>query len=318
MALPRKIVPIIFFSCACFLQGGDVSAQVFFDLNGTTQPGIDPAFHIRRAYFDFRESISDEVTVRVTSDAGTSPADGRINAYIKFAQVTWKTKLGEFIIGSQPTNYFGALQKTWGYRFIEKYPGNLYGFDATADLGISWRKTTNQSLIQLGAYNGTGFKKPENDAYKRISLLLSHGEQYLSLNAGRNFGGAFSVEPYGTAGHETLLLYRVGGFAGYATASLRAGFDVQIEHDSGLDHQERIVAIYSALKRSDKLSLLGRVDVYDSSVDHPEMRRTTILAGLSYSPAPQFQIAPNVRYVLFGTDLLEPHWVGRLSFYFRL
>lgn len=299
------------------LSAGDFGTQVFFDLNMSSQERTISAFHIRRAYLDFREKISDNFSIRVTTDASTSSANGLINAHIKFAQMMWETTLGQFIIGSQPTNYFGASQKNWGYRFIEKFPANLYGFDDTADLGISWRKTSNRLLIHLGAYNGTGFKKPENDSYKRISLLMSYGKQDLTVNRGMNFGSAFSVEPYATVLDELSLVYRIGGFAGYRSSTVRLGGEIQIEQDEGLDHQERIVAGYLNVSRSEKLSFLVRVDMYDPSVPHPEMRQTTLLGGASYSPAAAFQLSPNIRYVFFGTGMLEPYWVGRLSFYYK-
>ncbi len=312
-----RVRSIIICLLAAPLSGGDFGAQVFFDLNVSSQERGITAFQIRRAYLDFRDEISDNLSIRVTTDAATSTADGRINAHIKFAQVTWKTNFGQFIIGSQPTNYFGALQKNWGYRYIEKYPANLYGFDATADLGISWRRTYDRLLIHLGAYNGTGFKKPEDDSYKRISLLMSYGEQDLTANAGMNAGGALSVEPYSTILDEISAVYRVGGFAGYANSKVRLGGEIQMEQDEGIDHQERIVAGYITVIQNVKLSFLGRIDIYDPSVPHPEMRRTTLLGGVSYNPAPPFQVSPNLRYTFFGTDMLEPYWVGRLSFYYR-
>ncbi|MBH31196.1 MAG: hypothetical protein CMG71_04295 [Candidatus Marinimicrobia bacterium] len=299
------------------LIAAEFGSQIFFDLNTSSQERSISTFQIRRAYLDFRDDISDNLSVRVTTDASTSIADGRVNTYIKFAQLIWKTTLGQFIIGSQPTNYFGALQKNWGFRYVEKYAANLYGFDATADLGISWKRNWNRLLIHFGAYNGTGFKKPEDDSYKRVSLLMSYGEQDLTANGGMNAGGALSVEPYATVHDEISAVYRYGGFAGYANSKVRLGGEIQIERDEGLDHQERIVATYVTLTQTEKLAFLGRVDIYDASVSHPEMRKTTFLGGVSYAPAPQFQLSPNIRYISFGTEMLEPYWVGRLSFYYR-
>ncbi len=299
------------------LTAGEFGSQIFFDLNTSSQERSISTFQIRRAYLDFRNEVSKNFSIRVTTDASTSNTDGRINAHLKFAQVTWQTKLGQFIIGSQPTNYLGASQKNWGYRYVEKYATNLYGFDATADLGISWRRISNLLLIHLGAYNGTGFKKPEDDSYKRISLLMSYGEQDLTANGGINVGGVISVEPYSTVYDEVSAVYRYGGFAGYANSNLRLGGELQIEQDDGLDHEERIVAAYLTLTRTEKLAFLGRVDIYDASVSHPEMRKTTLLGGVSYAPVSQFQISPNIRYIFFGTEILKPYWVSRLSFFYR-
>ena len=296
----------------------DISSLVFFDLNGSTQEAINPAFSVRRAYLDLREQLTDNISFRLTTDSQSS-SDGKMEVFLKHAFVSWRTRLGEFMVGSQPTNYFGPLKQTWGLRFIEKFPGNLHGFDDTADLGISLRRVVGSDLlINVAVFNGPGFKKPENDAYKRMSLLVSKGEPNLSRNTGHNFGIVGSVEPYGDWKDNVYLNYRYGGFAGFSNSQLRAGFDLQIEHDAGLDHQERILAIYASLKRSEQISLFGRIDLYDSSVDYPDMREHFVLLGMIYSPAANFQIAPNVRYTFFGTDILEPYWAGRLSFQFRI
>ena len=90
----------------------EISSQVFFDLNMSSQKGVYSAFHLRRAHLNFIEKISDELSFRLTTDAGTSTIDGRINVFIKMANVTWKTPIGDFIIGPQLTNYFGPGKKT--------------------------------------------------------------------------------------------------------------------------------------------------------------------------------------------------------------
>tara|TARA_B100000686_G_scaffold335065_1_gene403192 strand:- start:436 stop:1392 length:957 start_codon:yes stop_codon:yes gene_type:complete len=309
-----KAVLIIFSLLISPIFPLEISSQVFFDLNMSSQKGVYSAFHLRRAYLNFTEKISDELSFRLTTDAGTSTIDGRINVFIKMANITWNTPIGSFIIGPQSTNYFGPNKKTWGYRFIEKFPGHLYDFSQSADLGVSWKKYFNQFFIHLAAYNGTGFKKPDNDRHKRISLLVSQGEQNLLVNSGRNWGGIFSFEPYSANSNKVSMVYRLGGFAGYSKKSLRLGYEFHLEHDEGLNHQERILAFYGNISKTEKFSLLGRVDIYQSSVGHPEMRKNILLMGLSYNPSSNFQISPNVRYIIYNTNMLEPYWVGRLSF----
>ena len=313
----NKAIPLVLLLHTAAVSAADISSLVFFDLNGSTQKAINPAFRVGRAYLDLREKLTDNISFRLTTDAQSS-IDGKIEVFLKYAFVSWQTRFGEFMVGSQPTNYFGPLKQTWGLRFIEKFPGNLHGFDDTADLGISLQRVVGSDLLfHAAVFNGSGFKKPENDAYKRMSLLVSKGEQNLSRNTGHNFGLLGSVEPYGDWKDNVYLKYRYGGFVGYANSWLRAGFDLQIEQDAGLNHQERILALYASLKRTEQLTLLGRIDIYDSSVDHPDMREHFVLMGMTYSPAANFQIAPNIKYTFFGTDLLEPYWQGRLSFYFR-
>lgn len=309
-----KVFPIYFILFLTPLSSGEISSEVFFDLNTSSQAGINPAFHVRRTYMNYRKNISENISIRITTDAGSSTADERINVFVKMANLTWKTPFGDFIIGPQLTNYFGPEKKTWGYRFIEKFPGNLYGFDHTADLGISWKRSFRRLLIHLAAYNGTGFKKHENDPYKRISLLLSHGEQNLLNNPGMNIGSIFSMEPYATSLGELFVVYRLGGVVGYANSSLRLGGELHIEHDSGLEHRERVVAVYGSINKTKTVSLLARIDLFDISVNHPEMRKIMILTGLSYNPSSNFQVSPNIRYTFFGSKLLEPYWVSRLSF----
>ncbi|MBF88149.1 MAG: hypothetical protein CMG75_00550 [Candidatus Marinimicrobia bacterium] len=312
-----RSVLIIFSLIKAPIFSMEVSSQVFFDLNMSTQKGVFSAFHIRRAYLDFKEQISDNVSFRLTTDAGTSTTDGRMNIYIKMANIIWSTTIGDFIVGPQLTNYFGPSKKTWGYRFIEKFPGHLYGFDETADLGISWKKYFSSFLVHIGIYNGTGFKKPDDDQYKKISLLLSHGEQNLQIHPGRNWGVVFALEPYPTSFNKVFSTVRLGGFAGYGNESFRLGAEYHIENDSGMDHQERILSLYSSFAKTKTLSLVGRIDLYDSSVGHPEMRKNVILIGLSYNPSSNFQVSPNARYIFYNTNMLESYWVSRLSFNYK-
>ena len=53
------------------LFGGEFGSQVFFDLNASSQERSISAFQIRRAYLDFRDEISENFSIRVTTDAST-------------------------------------------------------------------------------------------------------------------------------------------------------------------------------------------------------------------------------------------------------
>lgn len=294
----------------------NVSSLVFFD--ATYEDEDNFSFNITRTYLDFRKSLSEDAAARVTIDAariGVSDSlivHERLSFFVKYAYLVWNSAAGSFLIGQQPTNYFGPSTATWGLRFIENQPTDFWGFDPTADLGLAFRKNLSDNLlIHLAAYNGRGFKFGENDTHKRLSALISLGEQRLNKNPGWNTGGVVSYEPYDTT--ENIL--RLSGFAGYATESLRIGMEFLRSDDSG-GINGQLFSIYANLAFAEALDVLARVDTFDEDINTGEDRETYIIGGIHYMPTTGFSIAPTLRYTLYEDDT-EPKMILRLNFQFR-
>ncbi|MFQ6673630.1 MAG: hypothetical protein ACE5GH_02450 [Fidelibacterota bacterium] len=294
-----------------------ISSLIFFDLAYDTPRGS--SFNVTRTYLDIRSRTADDVTLRITSDVGRTREDDPLVLFLKHAYLSWNTSLGVLEAGVQPTNYFGPTKKTWGYRFVEKFPTDRVGFGATADLGVSLRKEVFPRLnVHAAVYNGPGYKNQENDSYKRVSVLLSYGEQELNRRPGWNTGGAVSYEPYevpASTDRQTKITALL--FGGYASTNFRIGGEYTILADTGHDDRSLLGTTMSVRLRK-ALSLWMRGEVYDPSTIAENDGELYLLAGLNFMPRPGLSVAPNLRYASGGTSSDGSDWMVKLNLEFRI
>ncbi len=289
----------------------NISSLVFFD--ATYDDSV--SFNVTRTYVDFRKSISDDAAARVTIDSYRPGENDPLTFIVKHAYLVWNTAIGSFLIGQQPTNYFGPATANWGMRFIEKFPTHLWGFNSTADIGLAYRKSPSDNLlIHVAAYNGGGIKNDEVDTHKRLSALVSLGEQRLNSNPGWNAGGVVSFEPYDDS-TSTSQIFRLSSFAGYATESLRLGTEFLKSEDSdGTSGQ--LVSFYGNFALGNALDVLVRVDTFDEDINTEDNRKTYLIGGMHYRPTTGFSIAPTLHYKLYE-DNSESKMTLKLNFQFR-
>ena len=289
----------------------NISSLVFFD--ATYDDSV--SFNVTRTYVDFRKSISDDAAARVTIDSYRPGENDPLTFIVKHAYLVWNTAIGSFLIGQQPTNYFGPATANWGMRFIEKFPTHLWGFNSTADIGLAYRKSPSDNLlIHVAAYNGGGIKNDEVDTHKRLSALVSLGEQRLNSNPGWNAGGVVSFEPYDDS-TSTNQIFRLSSFAGYATESLRLGTEFLKSEDSdGTSGQ--LVSFYGNFALGNALDVLVRVDTFDEDINTEDNRKTYLIGGMHYRPTTGFSIAPTLHYKLYE-DNSESKMTLKLNFQFR-
>jgi len=311
---PFLIISFLFY-IGYAADGIDISTLTFFDLTYDQSEDIPTSFNLKRTYVDLRGAASDKLKVRITTDAAKS-STRPLSMFMKYAFVTWSTSSGDILVGVQPTNYFGPIQANWGNRFMERFPANLYKFDSTSDLGLSVkRELSPKLLLHLGVYNGSGFKKPENDSFKRTSLLVSFGEQDLRNSVGWNVGATASVEPF-DVGDQTELKQRYSGFGGWATTKIRVGAEFHTLLNGDME-QSIIVSGYGTVKLSGKSKLIARFDRFDPAVDSGGDSQSYLLTGLSFAPQSGLTIAPNIRYTIPEADG-DPGLRLILNFEFKL
>jgi len=158
--------------------------------------------------------------------------------------------------------------------------------------------------------NGTGYKNSQNDNYKKISAQFVYGEKNLSKKDGINIGTSFSMEPYDYENtdltidtkNKTLMAF----YGGYAGNGVRIGAEYDTHTDDGTDITQQIIAGYANYKISDKINILGRVDMFDpwtesiddadtTEINEEKDSQTNIIAGFNYIPSKGLTITPNVR-----------------------
>ena len=111
----------------------------------------DAGFGVNRVYFTYQKEISDEISYKFQTDVGQLEVfddvdvddDGEILvstdktqfvAYLKKAQLDWKSSYGKLTFGMQGMNVFNVTEKTWGFRFLQKSTMDKYKFSSSADI----------------------------------------------------------------------------------------------------------------------------------------------------------------------------------------
>jgi len=289
-----------------FILGSDnkLGALVFYEAtrNKTVYEGghieRGNAFNLNRAYFTFEAPLSPGIKYKFQTDVGRDK-NGRLVAYLKNAKVDWAALGGTVTLGMQGLNVFDVQERIWGRRYLDKAPMDKYGWASAADLGIGYhagvRKWAHFSALVT---NGTGYKKPENDPYKMISLQLLFGPDNLGREKGLNLGGIFSSEPYSTqdplTGNKIREVRKIYGlFAGLAFRGLRIGGEFARRHDPEGPECNQIVGLYGAYAWSAGGEVFARLDLLNDTA----FQQQYFLVGVAWKPAAGFSIAPNARLV---------------------
>ena len=303
----KKAVILLFFS-TFLLADSTVSGKVFFNHTTDLDENGMNAFNMKRAYLSYANSVRDDLFYNVTYDMGNKDGDSAYTAFLKIAMVKWKTNLGDVILGMQGMNMFKTMENTWGHRFIAKMPMDIYGYSASADLGVGI--TRSFGLVSTSALftNGTGFKKSETDSHKKVSFHTVYGESQLNKNDGYNLGMSFSYEPYDqeiigalNVNQSDSILITVenssvfGLFSGYSGHKIRVGFEFDKKGIKG--QNSHIISSYGTANISDKISILGRFDQFDADTDFEGGLEQSIIAGVHYNAENGLTIAPTLRII---------------------
>jgi len=280
---------------------GKISSKIFFNYSYNSDTEPTNQFEINRVYLTYQNKITKNLSYKFTSDVGrfNTGKDNRLNIYLKNAMLSWTTDYGKFVFGLQGMNMFNVQEHNWGYRFVEKSPMDLYKFASSADLGFGYYNKFGKKInFSFLVTNGSGYKKSENDNYKKYSVQLFYGNSKIS-KGGYNIGGSFSLEPYEyntSADTTTENKIVFGGFAAYSNKRFTLGAEYNIFNKSGSKVTANILSVYGQLKITELYSFFGRFDVYDPNTKTNDDGSTYVVAGLNYSNHKSLKIAPNIKY----------------------
>ena len=292
---------------------GTFSGVTYFDYTyDLSEDAInDDGFGLKRVYFTYQETLSENISYKFQTDVGQLKIDDvsvdddenvsvstnktQFVAYLKKAQLDWKTSYGKFTFGMQGMNIFNVTEKTWGFRFLHKSTMDKYKFSSSADIGIGYSGKFNNLNYSLMYTNGCGYKSSENDEHKKLSAQLVYGEKKLVKKDGFNLGTSFSLEPYdhesGQTKNKTLMAF----YGGYAGNGLRIGAEFDTYTDDGTDITQQIIAGYASYKISDKFEGLIYVDMYNPNTSTENVGNTDLVIGTNYQPGKGLTITPNLR-----------------------
>ncbi len=285
---------IVLSTTQLFAGDGKISSKVYFEYNyqtGENNSGQN-GFEIHRAYLTYQNKISESIHLKLTADVVRQKEDStnaNLFFYLKYAYISWKTKVGEFIFGSQGMNLFSVQEKNWGYRFLEKSAMDKNKFSSSADLGIGYaNQFTKNIYMSYLITNGGGYKKAETDVYKKHSVLFVYGQKKLDKKDGFNAGIVASYEPYKDKKVEQIII--TGLFAGFAMKNFRIGGEVNYRINSVDNAKEYLNSFYGSYAFSEKYDIFCRVDQFSKEKD-----KNFLMAGIIYTPFKSLNIAPNYR-----------------------
>ncbi len=134
-----------------------VFANYHSNLGGNNIVELDEAMELKRAYFGYKYSISENYSLKVVMDVGNS--GGKYSAYLKTGSLSYKKDKLSYNIGLISTTQFKTQEKFWGYRYLRKSFQDQYKYNASADLGMSiaykFSKIVSADCI---LQNGDGYK----------------------------------------------------------------------------------------------------------------------------------------------------------------
>jgi len=278
-------------------------------------------FSMSRAYFTVQNKVSKNIAYKFQTDIG-SGGPSAYSLYLKNAKIDWKTDFAKVTIGLQGMNMFKIQENNWGYRFIEKSVMDRKKFSSSADLGIGLEKSLGTVSLSALITNGTGYKKTEDDNYKKISTRLMLGES--KLNEGFNAGVVFSYEgedyeAINSATTDTSIATGntivIGGFGGIILGPLKLGGEyAMLTQTSAYTASKSTLSLYANYIITKNLAGFGRFDVF--GMDTEGGGEQYFILGANYTPEKALSIAPNVLIEI--PEGGESEMTYRLSFRFKI
>ena len=146
---------------------GKAIIQVFGNFHsGFGHANDDRGFELDRSYLGYQYDLGEGLQIKGVMDIGQSDDvnDYHRIAYIKNAQISWKTGNWTLTGGLISNTQFNVQEKFWGYRYIMKSFQDLYKFGNSADLGVSVAyKFADWISADAIVVNGEGYKKVQKN-----------------------------------------------------------------------------------------------------------------------------------------------------------
>ena len=275
----------------------------------------DRGFELDRSYLGYEYNFGKGLQVKAVLDVGQSKAvdDYHHIAYIKNAQVTWKTGGLTLNGGMISTTQFGVQEKFWGYRYIMKSFQDEYKFGSSADLGISASyKFNNWVSADAIIVNGEGYKK----------VQVKDGLQY-GLGATFTPIKGLALRVYGSinesASKDAKNAYNWVGFVGYKHKYFSLGAEYNIYQNAGFakDKDQYGLSVYGSARVSNMVDIYARYDNLSSHNDwNISKDENAAILGTQIKLGKYVKIAPNVRMSIPSAPGTDNHYSAYVSCYF--
>ena len=281
------------------------------------------AFNFQRQYFSYAIDMSDDIKFTLVFDVDrTNKLDGedaRLVAFLKKAQIEYKTSIGKVSMGLIGMNTHAVQEKNWGNRFIEKSAMDKNKYSTSADLGIGFSRRLKDDLnISLQIVNGEGYKEPQGDKQMKISFNTTYGEVNLNKNDGYNAGIVYSTEGLESAPDKNMI----SAFGGFSGKGSRLGAEYDLLHQGNTE--SNIISISSNYDITEYLDAFVRYDIYDPDTkytykietyieeDKGRLSSNYLISGILFNCGNGLSVAPNVRmtFIENGTKDLNEYKIN--------
>lgn len=277
----------------------------------------DRGFELDRSYVGYQYTFSKGLQIKAVLDVGQSKAvdDYHHIAYIKNAQVSWKTGGLTLNGGMISTTQFGVQEKFWGYRYIMKSFQDKYKFGSSADLGISASyKFADWVSADAIIVNGEGYKK----------VQVKDGLQY-GLGATFTPVKGLALRLYGSINESAVAglndAYNWAAFVGYAHGWFSLGAEYNLYQNAGFtkDKNQYGLSVYGSATLSKVVNLFARYDKLMSNNDwNIANDEDAAMVGAQFKVCKYVKIAPNVRMSIPSALNADNHYSAYVSCYFGL
>ena len=297
---------------------GDISGVSYFNYaTGDADAGEAHGFSMERAYFTYKNDVSENVKFKLQTDVVNQDGDG-LQLYLKNANMEYTaTENFTFIYGLQGMNIFSDQETNWGNRYLAKASMDENKWGPSADLGIGVATNFSRITVSVLFTNGEGYKNTSADGNERISAAAGYYRD-ISDDMSFNVGGVFSTLNYDAvestddtedrpAGTGTVMVV----FGGFSRFGLRTGLEYNMGTDLNLDgygENATLMSFYGTydvpidLPFVDGLSVLFKYDALDKGTDTNEAESTTLLAGLSFNCVEGIIFSPNMTQTTIGDN----------------
>lgn len=289
-------------------------------------------FWFRRVNLNWDGKMDETFSARLRLEAASSgDFEGdptTMVTFVKDAWIRWKKDQHSVYLGLTNSVSHSFVEDFWGYRHLEKIPGEVLGFYSSRDAGIGAAGKFGEAgrvgyHVMVG--NGSGTSHETNSGKKVAGAVQVHLTSALVAEA----YGDFEDRP------EDTDRMTVRGFLGYKAERARAGVEYTQQtrdRSDGTSFDLKIVSGFVTGRVGEKVWLLGRVDrSMEPGASNPgrpyipmdaSVASTFVLAGVEFVARENITFTPNVEAVVYdepdgGGEAPADDIVGRLTFNFK-